>query len=163
MEHARVLFVCFGNICRSPTAEGVLRHMFATTVPPLDVEIDSAGTVSHPIGSPPDPRSQLAAMRRGIDLSGLRARQVTAADLDRFDLILAMDRNNLRAVKSLRPRTSSARLELFLHYAQGLTDLEVPDPYFGDADGFERVLDLLTLASRGLIAALHNRPLPKSP
>jgi protein-tyrosine phosphatase len=152
----RILFVCLGNICRSPTAEGVLRHLLATQAPQLKVEIDSAGTGDYHIGEPPDTRSQRAAMRRGIDLSGLRARQVTGRDFAHFDLILAMDRNNLRDLQSIRPVPSHAQLRLFLEYA-GLEDTEVPDPYSGNARGFERVLDLTTLAARGLIADLQKR------
>ena len=149
--------VCLGNICRSPTAAGVLRHFLAKEAPQLQVEIDSAGTGDYHIGSPPDLRSRRAAMRRGIDLSGLRARQVTARDFAHFDLILAMDRNNLRDLQSIRPVAAHAQLRLFLEYAGGLEDLEIPDPYSGDASGFERVLDLTTLAARGLIADLQKR------
>jgi protein-tyrosine phosphatase len=150
-----VLFVCLGNICRSPTAEGVLRHLLATEAPQLKVEVDSAGTADYHVGEPPDLRSQRAAKHRGIDLSGLRARQVSAADFAHFDLILAMDDQNLRALRALRPKASKARLRLFLDYADQLGSLEVPDPYCGDADDFERVLDLVTAASRGLIADLQ--------
>ncbi|HEY3654259.1 MAG TPA: low molecular weight protein-tyrosine-phosphatase [Steroidobacteraceae bacterium] len=156
-EKTSILFVCLGNICRSPTAEGVLRHLVTTQAPQLSVEIDSAGTGDYHLGDPPDARSQRAAMRRGIDLSGLRARQVTARDFAHFDLILAMDRSNLRALQSIRPAASHAQLRLFLEYAGGLDDLEVPDPYNGDASGFERVLDLATLAAQGLIAELRKR------
>ncbi len=151
----RVLFVCLGNICRSPTAEGVLRHMLAEEAPHLSVDIDSAGTADYHIGSAPDLRSQRAAMRRGIDLSGLRARQVAPDDFERFDLILAMDRQNLRALEALRPRTSKARLKLFMEYAGRPGCVELPDPYGGDAEDFELVLDLAAAASRGLIAALQ--------
>jgi protein-tyrosine phosphatase len=157
-RHFSVLFVCLGNICRSPTAEGVFRHLVAEAAPALEVEIDSAGTGDYHIGSAPDRRSQRTAMRRGIDLSGLRARQVAARDFEHFELILAMDRSNLQVLQALQPRQSHAQVELFLRYAGNQTDLEVPDPYFGGEDGFERVLDLVTLASRGLIAALQKRP-----
>jgi protein-tyrosine phosphatase len=155
----RILFVCLGNICRSPTAEGVLRHLLVQEAPRLkvQVEVDSAGTGDYHIGDPPDLRSQRAAMKRGIDLSGLRARQVVLQDFAHFDLILAMDRNNLRDLQSIQPRASHAQLRLFLEYAEDLDDVEVPDPYYGDASGFERVLDLATAASRGLIAALQHR------
>jgi protein-tyrosine phosphatase len=151
----KVLFVCLGNICRSPTAEGVLKHLLAAEAPQLKVEIDSAGTGNYHAGEPPDSRSQRAARQRGIDLSGLRARQVVAADFANFDLILAMDGENLRALKALRPPGSKAELKLFLDYA-GLPrgSREVPDPYCGDAGDFEHVLDLVTSASRGLIAEL---------
>ncbi len=151
----RVLFVCLGNICRSPTAEGVLRQMLLAEAPHLQVEIDSAGTADYHIGSAPDSRSQRAAMRRGVDLSGLRARQVAPADFERFDLILAMDRQNLRALEALRPRTSTARLKLFMEYAGRPGCVELPDPYLGDAADFELVLDLAAAAARGLIAALQ--------
>ena len=113
-----VLFVCLGNICRSPTAEGVLRHLAAQEAAGLGLEIDSAGTADYHIGAPPDLRSQRAALRRGIDISGLRARQVTAADFDRFDLILAMDGENLRELQALKPRGSRAVVKLFLEYAR---------------------------------------------
>ncbi len=122
------------------------------------IRVDSAGTADYHIGQPPDVRSQRAALRRGIDLSGLRARQVSVQDFARFGLILAMDRNNLRTLRSLQPKESRADVRLFLEYAGGLDDLEVPDPYGGGADGFERVLDLVTLAARGLLAAF--RPVP---
>jgi protein-tyrosine phosphatase len=151
----KVLFVCFGNICRSPTAEGVFRHLLAQEAPELRVEIDSAGTAGYHIGHPPDLRSQRAAHARGIDLSGLRARQVSAEDFLRFDLILAMDRDNLEELEAIRPAESRARVQLFLEYAPELGRTEVPDPYYGDARGFEEVLNLSAAASRGLIAALQ--------
>jgi protein-tyrosine phosphatase len=151
----RVLFVCLGNICRSPTAEGVFRHLLEQAAPQLHVEVDSAGTADYHIGDPPDLRSQRAALRRGIDLTGLRARQVTPDDFARFDLILAMDGNNLRELATMRPKHAHARVRLFLEYAPDLGRLELPDPYYGDERGFEEVLDLSTAASRGLIAALQ--------
>ena len=153
----RVLFVCLGNICRSPTAEAVLRHLAAQQAPLLNVEIDSAGTADYHIGAAPDPRSQRAALARGIDISGLRARQVTERDFLHFDLILAMDRANLRELQSLQPDRASAQLQLFMEYAPSLGVLEVPDPYYGGASGFEEVLDLAAAASRGLLASLQDR------
>jgi protein-tyrosine phosphatase len=153
----RVLFVCLGNICRSPTAEGVLRYLAAKEAPQLKLEIDSAGTADYHIGAPPDPRSQRAARRRGIEISDLKARQVAADDFARFDLILAMDRNNLRELQAMRPRASGASLKLFLDYAPEVGLRDVPDPYYGDAAAFEEVLDLTTAASRGLLAALQER------
>jgi protein-tyrosine phosphatase len=149
-----ILFVCLGNICRSPTAEGVLRHLLIEEAPELNVEIDSAGTADYHVGDPPDPRTQRAASRRAIDLSGLRARRVVPGDFSKFDLILAMDRQNLRDLISLRPAASTARLRLFMEYASDPC-LEVPDPYYGDERAFERVLDLTTLAARGLVAELR--------
>ena len=151
----RVLMVCLGNICRSPTAEGVLRHLAAKEAPQLALEIDSAGTADYHIGAPPDLRSQRAALSRGIDISGLKARQVSADDFARFDLILAMDGENLRELQAMRPRNSHASLKLFLEYAPDLALRDVPDPYYRDAGAFEKVLDLTTAASRGLLAALQ--------
>jgi protein-tyrosine phosphatase len=147
--------VCLGNICRSPTAEGVLRHLAAKEAPQLALQIDSAGTADYHIGAPPDMRSQRAALSRDIDISGLKARQVTAADFARFDLILAMDHENLLELQAMRPRNSRASLKLFLEYAPELALRDVPDPYYGDAAAFEAVLDLTTAASRGLLAALQ--------
>jgi protein-tyrosine phosphatase len=155
MAVRKVLFVCLGNICRSPTAEGVFRHLLRQEAPELQVEVDSAGTADYHLGEPPDLRSQRAAMRRGIDLGALRARQVTPADFARFDLILAMDRANLLELEAMRPKNSRARVQLFLEYAPELGRLEVPDPYLGDASGFEEVLDLSAAASRGLLAGLQ--------
>jgi protein-tyrosine phosphatase len=151
----RVLFVCLGNICRSPTAEGVLRHLAALQAPELVLDIDSAGTANYHIGAAPDLRSQRAALRRGIDISGLRARRVTAADFARFDLILAMDRENLRELAAIRPENAHADLKLFLEYAPQTELRDVPDPYYGGDSDFEEVLDLTTAASRGLLAALQ--------
>jgi protein-tyrosine phosphatase len=155
MAVRRVLFVCLGNICRSPTAEGVFRHLLRQEAPELQVEVDSAGTADYHLGEPPDLRSLRAAMRRGIDLGGLRARQVTSADFARFDLILAMDRANLLELEAMRPKNSRARVRLFLEYAPELGRLEVPDPYYRDASGFEEVLDFSAAASRGLLADLQ--------
>lgn len=151
-----ILFVCLGNICRSPSAEAVFRHLLKQEAPELQIEVDSAGTADFHIGDPPDLRSQRAAMRRGIDLSAARARQVVPGDFARFALILAMDRDNLRNLEAMRPNRSHARVQLFLEYAPELGRLEVPDPYYGDGTGFEVVLDLCAAASRGLIAALQN-------
>jgi protein-tyrosine phosphatase len=150
-----MLLVCLGNICRSPIAEGVLRHLAAKEAAQLALEIDSAGTADYHIGAPPDPRSQQAARRRGIDISALKARQVTAADFARFDLILAMDGENLRELQAMRPPNSRAALKLFLEYAPDSALRDVPDPYYGDASAFEEVLELSTAASRGLLAALQ--------
>jgi protein-tyrosine phosphatase len=151
----KVLFVCLGNICRSPTAEGMLRHLAASQAADLQLEIDSAGTADYHIGAPPDPRSQRAALARGIDIGGLRARQVNKQDFMKFDLILAMDRENLSALEAMAPANARAALKLFLEYAPDLKLRDVPDPYYGDASAFEKVLDLTSAASRGLIAALQ--------
>ena len=153
----KVLFVCLGNICRSPTAEAVFRHLLKREAPQLRVEVDSAGTADYHVGDPPDPRSQRAALGRDIDMSGLRARQISPEDFMRFDFILAMDRDNLRLCQAMRPKQATAQVRLFLDYAQLAGNGEVPDPYYGGPKDFERVLDLTTAASRGLIAELQQR------
>jgi protein-tyrosine phosphatase len=153
----RILFVCLGNICRSPTAEGVLRHLAAANAPGMPIEIDSAATGDYHTGSPPDTRSQRAARRRGIEIGGLRARQICAQDFHRFDLILAMDEANLRELRALKPINSRGTLRLFMDYAQDQRRSEVPDPYMGGERDFETVLDLAEVASRGLIAALQEQ------
>jgi len=146
-----------GNICRSPTAEGVTRHLAGLDAAHVGLELDSAGTAGYHIGAPPDARSQRAAAKRGIDLSGLRARKVARDDFERFDLILAMDRTNLRDLGRLAPMGARAEVRLFLDYAPACADRDIPDPYYGDALGFERVLDLSETAARGLLASLQKR------
>jgi protein-tyrosine phosphatase len=150
-----VLFVCMGNICRSPTAEGVLRHLAQSTAPELALHIDSAGTHDYHVGAAPDPRTVAAALRRGIDLSGLRARQLQSADFERFNHILVMDERNLQDARAIAARAGAARLALFLDYAPPPAPHEVPDPYYGGAADFERVLDLCTAAAQGLLAKLR--------
>ena len=146
-----------GNICRSPTAEGVLRRLWRETAQDLVLEVDSAGTHDYHVGDPPDPRAIAAARRRGIDLSGLRARQLSTSDLDRFDLVLAMDDENRRHVLALARPGSRAEVRLFLDYAPEQELREVPDPYYGGATGFERVLDLAEAAALGLLEELRRR------
>jgi protein-tyrosine phosphatase len=153
----RVLFVCLGNICRSPTAEGVTRHLAALENPPLALDIDSAGTGGYHVGAAPDHRAQDAALRRGIDISGLRARRITLEDCSKFDLILAMDRRNLSTLEAARPPQARAKLRLFLEFAPQSGLVEVPDPYYGSERDFELVLDLCTAAARGLISELQER------
>ena len=152
----RVLLVCMGNICRSPSAEGVLRARLAAH-PELSVEVDSAGTHGYHVGEPPDPRAIAHAARRGVDIAGLRARRVVVEDFDRFDLVLAMDRANLARLQDLCPPAQAHKLGLMLDHAPHASLREVPDPYYGDAAGFEQVLDLLELAADGLIEALRVR------
>ncbi|HYQ39640.1 MAG TPA: low molecular weight protein-tyrosine-phosphatase [Pseudomonas sp.] len=147
----RVLFVCLGNICRSPTAEGVLRHKLQQAGLAGRVTVDSAGTGAWHVGKAPDPRTRAAAEQRGYLLHELRARQVEAEDFRRFDLILAMDRDNLRELQRLRPAAGGAELDLFLRRG-GLAEHEVPDPYYGGEAGFERVLDMVELACDRLVA-----------
>jgi protein-tyrosine phosphatase len=148
---ARVLFVCMGNICRSPTAEGVFKHLVAKHGLAVEIESDSAGTHDYHIGEPPDQRSQAAALRRGYDLSVLRARQVTADDFAAFDYVLAMDKVNLAALHRLCPAQYRDRVKLFLEFAPQAGRLDVPDPYYGGEKGFEEVLDLVELAAQGLL------------
>ncbi len=150
----RVLFVCMGNICRSPTAEGVFRKLVQERAPHLEVEIDSAGTHGYHVGDPPDRRAIAAAARRGVDLGGLRARTVEDADFEAFDLLVAMDQLNREVLLDRSPDEYRERIRLMLEFAPS-TDLEdVPDPYYGGAVGFERVLDLVEEASKGLLDEL---------
>jgi protein-tyrosine phosphatase len=147
----KILFVCLGNICRSPTAAAVFRTIAAREAPELKVEVDSAGTAGYHVGEPPDPRTQAAASRRGYDLSRLRARIVEPRDFERFDLILAMDRDNLSVLQRRAPVDARSRLRLFLEFAPETGTAEVPDPYYGGPNGFEEVLDLVESASRHLL------------
>lgn len=152
MAKVKVLFVCMGNICRSPTAEGVFRHLVEAQGLADQIMIDSAGTHSYHVGSAPDQRSQQAALKRGIDLSNQCARQLKAIDLSTFDYVLAMDKSNLRGIQSLRTQQPVAQVDLFLNYAKELpANSVVPDPYYGEGDGFERVLDMIEQASKGLL------------
>jgi protein-tyrosine phosphatase len=150
----RVLFVCMGNICRSPTAEGVFRRLAAERAQELFVEADSAGTHDYHVGDPPDRRAIAAAARRGIDIRHRRARSIEERDFERFDLILAMDRENLSVLQNRAPTEYRARIALMMDYAPDAYTREVPDPYYGSANGFEEVLDLVEQASAGLIDKL---------
>jgi len=151
----RLLFICTGNICRSPTAEGVFRARAMQAGLEHRVRVDSAGTHGYHIGDAPDPRSCTAALRRGIDLSSLRGRKVTVQDFDRFDLLLAMDRGHLRALQALAPPDKADRAHLFLRFAPRLGLKDVPDPYYGGPEGFEQVLDMIEAASDGLLDHLR--------
>jgi protein-tyrosine phosphatase len=157
MKKKKVLFVCLGNICRSPTAEGVLRAIATREFPALPISIDSAGTANYHVGEPPDRRTVAAARRRGYDLSSQRARQLHADDFERFDYVLAMDRANLAELERQRPAAASAQPGLFLDYAPDSGFEEVPDPYYGGVEDFERVLDLCEAGARGLLLKLANR------
>ncbi len=150
----RVLFVCMGNICRSPTAEGVFRRVFEQRAPGLDVHFDSAGTHGYHLGAPPDRRAIEAARRRGIDLSQLRARLVEDEDFASFDLLLVMDRSNAQLLLERAAPAYRARVRLVMQYAADAYREEVPDPYYGDAPGFEEVLDLLERAADGFVTEL---------
>ncbi len=147
----RVLFVCMGNICRSPTAEGVFRRLVEQQGLAGQITVDSAGTHDYHIGDAPDPRSQAAAASRGYDLSGLCARQVVPDDFSTFDYILAMDKANLGLLQQRCPQDCRGRLKLFLEFADDDALREVPDPYYGGAQGFEEVLDLVEHAAQGLL------------
>jgi protein-tyrosine phosphatase len=153
----RILFVCLGNICRSPTAEGVLRTLAAREAPELRLEVDSAGTADFHVGEPPDPRTQAAGLRRGYDLAALRARVIEPADFGHFDLILAMDEDNLRVLRRRAPAHVHERLRLLLEFAPDADSRDVPDPYYGGPNGFEEVLDLVEAATRGLLTHLRQR------
>ena len=152
-----VLFCCMGNICRSPTAEAVFRHHVEKAGLADRIRIDSAGTHDYHIGEVPDPRTQRAAKQRGYDMSQLRGRQVEAGDFARFDYVLAMDEANLAILERLRPRDAQSHLGLFLEFAEHHAGREVPDPYYGGADGFERVLDMVEDAANGLLNHVRQR------
>ena len=152
----KVLFVCLGNICRSPTAEGVFRHYVEQAGLSEHVTIDSAGTSDWHIGKTPDPRTIAAAAQRGYDVSTLRGRQATAQDFAEFDLILAMDNSNLQNLQAIQPANSKAELALYLPRF-GISPDEVPDPYYGGEDGFELVLDMLEQASQVLLDEIKAR------
>ena len=153
----RVLFVCLGNICRSPTAEAMLRRHVREAGLADRVEIDSAGTLDYHAGAPPDRRAIAHGERRGLALRELRARQVCAADFDRFDVIFAMDESNLAELRRLAPRGGRARIALLMDCAPEAGIREVPDPYAGGARDFERVLDLVDLACTRFVAGLRER------
>jgi protein-tyrosine phosphatase len=153
----RLLFVCMGNICRSPTAEGVMRGLLREQGLEDVVELDSAGTGAWHVGDPPDARATAAAQARGVTLAG-QARQICARDFSDYDLILAADRRNLRDLQAILPADARAKLHLLREFdpaSAGGADLDVPDPYYGGDDGFEHVLDLVEAACRGLLDALR--------
>ena len=153
----RVLFVCMGNICRSPTAEAVLRKALRDQGIDDRVEVDSAGTHGYHVGERADPRTQRAAESRGYDLSSIRARKVAAQDLEYFDLVLAMDRSNLENLQRICLSDFSERLGLLMTYSRAFDDEEVPDPYYGLGHGFDLVLDMIEDASAGLIVEIRKR------
>ena len=162
-ERYGVLFCCMGNICRSPSAEGVFRAQLAEAGLQQAVRVDSAGTDGWHVGEAPDARARHHAALRGYALDDLRARRVEVDDFARFDLVLAMDHDNLARLHALCPRGAAARLRLLMSFAPAAGSAVVPDPYYGGASGFERVLDLIELGCRGLLAhvrrELVSRPL----
>jgi len=153
----RVLLVCMGNICRSPTAEGVLRKYIKNSGLGDKVEVDSAGTHGYHVGEAPDSRTQRAASARGYNLTQLRARKVARQDLDYFDLILAMDKSNLDNLWRMATPEQKERIKLFMDYAKNFDDDEVPDPYYGLGHGFDLVLDMVEDAAQGLIEEIKQK------
>lgn len=153
----RILFVCMGNLCRSPMAEGVFKQLVNDTGLAGRIAVDSAGTHDYHVGDPPDQRAQRAAQRRGYAISHQRGRQVTPRDFQEFDYILAMDTVNLRALMRLCPQEHAPKLKLFMEFHSGREVREVPDPYYGGNDGFERVLDMVEDASQGLLRHLREQ------
>lgn len=157
MKQVKVLFVCMGNICRSPTAEGVFKQVVAKAGLVEYILSDSAGTHDYHVGEQPDSRSQRAAAKRGYDIALLRGRQVDRRDFDEFDYVLAMDETNLRLLRQLCPPPHAHKLKLFLEFSGDPSLREVPDPYYGGAQGFERVLDLAEQAAHGLLDHLRRQ------
>lgn len=152
-----VLFVCLGNICRSPTAEGIFRRKVKEAGLDAEVLIDSCGTGSWHIGNPPDERALAYAATQGIDLSGLRARKLSAADYSRFDYVIAMDMRNLKTIKARAPKSATARISLLLDFDPHSPTREVPDPYYGGEDGFRRVYTLVNNACDRLLDDIRKR------
>ena len=153
----RVLFVCMGNLCRSPMAEGAFTRLVEEAGLASRIAVDSAGTHDYHVGDPPDKRAQRAAERRGYAISHQRGRQVSSRDFQEFDYILAMDEVNLRALQRFCPREHELKLKLFMEFHTDSGVREVPDPYYGGNDGFERVLDMVEDASQGLLRHLRHQ------
>ncbi len=151
----KVLFVCMGNICRSPTAEGVFVHMVGEHSLQEQIEVDSAGTHAYHVGHEPDRRAQQTAAKRGIDISKLRARRVKERDFEQYDYVIAMDEDNMRCLEEVCPPGYEQKLGLFLKYAPNVPETEVPDPYYGGPTGFERVMDMVEQAAGGLLEEIR--------
>ena len=152
-----VLFVCMGNICRSPTAQGVFEQLVAAEGLESLISIDSAGTHAYHVGEQPDTRAARAALKRGIDLSKQHARRLDEADFPAFHYLLAMDRSNYEEMHSICPPNHAHKISLLLEYAPELEEQEVPDPYYGGTSGFERVLDLIEIATQRLLAEIRRQ------
>lgn len=157
MTRVKVLFVCMGNICRSPTAEAVFRAHLEQAGLDRHVEVDSAGTHAYHVGQPPDARAQQAGLKRGYRMAHLRGRQVSRRDFEEFDYVLAMDMDNLTRLQRQCPAEHAHKISLFMEHARNFVEREVPDPYYGGPAGFERVLDMVEDASRGLIEHIRRR------
>jgi len=155
----KVLFVCMGNICRSPTAQGVFRYLVAEAGLEARIEIDSAGTHGYHVGEPPDERATETALARGVDIGDLRARRAEPEDFLYYDYILAMDQDNYHSLARICPRGMERKLLLLMDYAPDLRRREVPDPYYGGQQGFDQVFDLVEAAARGLLADITRRHL----
>ena len=158
-KKVKVLFVCMGNICRSPTAHGVFRQLVIDENLTDIIEIDSAGTHAYHVGNPPDSRAQQTARSRGIDLSDLTARQARSDDFHEFDYVLAMDSDNYHGLRAICPNGMEERLYMFLDFAPTIKSREVPDPYYGGDSGFEKVFDMVDEASRGLLDDIKSKHL----
>ena len=155
--NTRVLFVCMGNICRSPMAEGVFRHLVRQAGLDDVVKVESAGTHAFHAGEAPDRRAQATAIRRGYDIADLRARQILELDFDRFDLILAMDWDNLSALQQLAPKKAHHKLQLLMRFATEHESATIPDPYYGAQQGFDQALDFIEDACAGLLEVARRR------
>lgn len=158
-NRVKVLLICMGNICRSPTAHAVFRNLVQEHGLTELIEIDSAGTHAYHVGNPPDSRSMQTARKRGIDMSDLRARQVDLGDFYHYDHLIAMDDYNLSLLQEMAPRDMAHKLSLFLSFAPHLNEREVPDPYYGGVDGFELVFDMVQAASEGLLSHIKSNHL----
>jgi protein-tyrosine phosphatase len=158
MKYFNVLFVCTGNICRSPTADGVLRHMVKELGWQHQVQVDSAGTHDYHVGEPADYRSQKHAVRRGYDMSALRARLVVAEDFEHFDLILAMDTGHMEILRDQCPETHKTKLHYFTEFCSASVGQDVPDPYYGNSADFEQVLDMVVDGCSGIVQHIRARP-----
>jgi protein-tyrosine phosphatase len=152
----KVLFVCMGNICRSPTAHGIFQQLVDQQGLGDSIQVDSAGTHSYHTGNPPDARSQTTARERGVDLSGQRARRFVSDDFLEFDYLIGMDEDNVAYMQSKRPDDASSQAQLMLRYSNQYNRPDVPDPYFGN-DGFDLVFDMIDDASRGLLRHIRNQ------
>jgi len=155
MGRSSVLFVCLGNICRSPTAEGIFRHLVQEAGLGDRIEVDSAGTADWHTGKGPDPRSCEMAAKYGVDITGLRARQIQREDFERFRFIVALDKNNLKDIQAIAPSDHAASVRLLLDYVPGMEGQPVPDPYYGNEDDFEEAYRLARLGCEGLLEAVQ--------
>ncbi len=153
----KVLFVCMGNICRSPTAHGVFEGLVEKAGLSQQILVDSAGTHAYHVGNPPDPRSQQTALSRGFDLSSQRARKAEREDFLQFDYVLAMDQDNYQHLRALCPPGMEEKLSLFMAFAPELGLEEVPDPYYGGSRGFDKVFDMVEVAAQGLLEDIRKR------